>query len=128
VDPIPASVQRFLIANINSVDQLEILRLLAADHDKRFSAAELAKERQVSAEMDMIERQVRVLAARGLLTVVGEQPLTCQFGARSSELETEVQAMVDFYVERPVSIIRLVYEHEKQVRSFAEAFRLKGGQ
>ena len=124
MDPIPATVQRFLHANVESVDQLEILRILASDAQTEFTSRALAKERNLSAED--IERHVRALEARGLLTILAPNPMVCKYGARSPEMDSEIQALVKIYIERPVSVIRMVYEHEKQLRLFAEAFRLKG--
>ncbi len=124
MDPIPASVERFLHANIDSVDQLEILRLLASDPQRLFAAAELAHERQITPQD--IERHLTMLDSRGLITITAQQPLACKHGARTPEIQREVELLARTYLERPVSLIRMLYEHEKQLRLFAEAFRLKG--
>ena len=123
VDPIPTSIQRFLHANIESVDQLEILRMLHSDAQREFLASELSKERQLSVEE--IARHITILESRGLLTIVSPQPLVCRYGGRSTEVNGELELLIKTYIERPVSVIRMVYEHEKQLKHFAEAFRLK---
>lgn len=125
LDPIPSAVAQFLQANIDSVDQLEILRLVSGDLQKQYSSVTLAEELHLPVEV--IELHVKALSSRGLLTVVADQPLSCKYGPRSPEIDSQVQMLVKTYLERPVSLIKMVYENLKQLRLFAEAFRLKGG-
>jgi predicted ArsR family transcriptional regulator len=125
VDPIPSAVKDFLYANVDAVDQLEILRLTAADPQKEHSCLSLAHALQVP--LETAEQHIRTLAGRGMLTITVSQPLACRAGAASEELEDQVQQLVKTYVERPVTLIKMVYEKpkEQQLRSFADAFRLK---
>jgi hypothetical protein len=125
VDPIPSAVKDFLYANVDAVDQLEILRLTAADPQKEHSCLSLSHALQVP--LETAEQHIRTLAGRGMLTITVSQPLACQYGAASEELKDQVQQLVMTYVERPVTLIKMVYEKpkEQQLRSFADAFRLK---
>jgi hypothetical protein len=124
VDPIPNAVALFLQANIDSVDQLEILRLIAKNSEQEYSDVQLAKDLQISQEL--VESQVKALHSRGLLNLVSEQPLVFKYGTRSSEQEIPLQTLIQTYLERPVSLIKMVYENQKQMKLFSEAFRLKG--
>ena len=122
--PIPSDVKDFLYANIDSVDQLEVLRVVVSDPQKEHSALSLTQELQISPQA--VEAHVNALAARGLLAITNQQPLTCKNGPQSQELEAGVQELVRTYVERPVSLIKMVYERPKeQIKTFADAFRLK---
>jgi hypothetical protein len=113
-----------LYENIDAVDQLEILRLVAGSPHVEHTASALAQELHLP--LETIEPHIHALGARGLLTIVAAQPLTCKFGAHSAELEAPVQQLVKTYLERPVTLIKMVYEKPKeQFRSFADAFRLK---
>jgi hypothetical protein len=124
VGPIPSDIKEFLFANIDSVDQLEILRLVVGDPQKEHSALSLGQELQLP--LQAVESHVAALAARGLLTVTNQQPLTCKHGPQSKHLHERVNALIATYLERPVSLIKLVYEKPKEeFRSFADAFRLK---
>jgi hypothetical protein len=124
VGPIPSDIKEFLFAHIDSVDQLEILRLVAADPQKEHSALSLAQELQIP--LQTVEAHVNALGARGLLTMVNQQPLMCKHGPLSEELDRGVQELVKTYLERPVSLIKMVYERPKeQIKTFADAFRLK---
>jgi predicted ArsR family transcriptional regulator len=124
VGPIPSDVKEFLYANIDSVDQLEILRLVVGEPQKEHSALSLAQELQVP--LQTVEQHVTALAGRGLLAITSQQPLTCKHGPQSNEFEAGVQDLVKTYLERPVSLIKMVYEKPKeQIKTFADAFRLK---
>jgi predicted ArsR family transcriptional regulator len=124
VGPIPSDVKEFLYANIDSVDQLEILRLVIGEPQKEHSALSLAQELQLP--LQTVEQHLTVLAARGLLAIANQQPLTCKHGPQTKELAAGVQELVNTYLERPVSLIKMVYEKPKEeFRSFADAFRLK---
>ncbi len=124
MDPIPSTVKQFLYANIDAVDQLEILRLVVTEANKEHSALALTHALQVPAET--VEAHIKALSSRGLLKIISEQPLTCRHGPHPAELEEPVQQLVKTYVERPVSLIKMVYEKPKETfRSFADAFRLK---
>jgi hypothetical protein len=124
VDPIPSDVKQFLDANIDAVDQLEILRLVVGESQKDHASLALAQELQVP--LETVEAHVRALESRGLLTIVSAQPLICKHGPRTPELDAQVQQLVKTYLERPVTLIKMVYEKPKdQLRTFADAFRLK---
>jgi hypothetical protein len=124
VDPIPSTVKQFLDANIDSVDQLEILRLVVGEPNQEHASHALAQELQ--APLETIESQARLLESRGLLTIVASQPFSCKHGPRTPELDAEVQQLVKTYLERPVTLIKMVYEKPKdQLRSFSDAFRFK---
>jgi hypothetical protein len=124
VDPIPSTVQQFLFANIDAVDQLEILRLVAAAPQQEHPALTLATKLHI--EPPTAEQHIRNLEARGLLTITAAQPLACKYGPRSEELDGLLQQLMKTYLERPVTLIKMVYEKPAdQLRSFADAFRLK---
>lgn len=125
MDPIPSTVKDFLYAHIDAVDQLEILRLVVGEPQKVHSSLSLAHALQVP--LETAEQYIRALDSHGLLRIATPQPLTCQYGPHSPELEAQVQQLVKTYVERPVTLIKMVYEKpkEQQLKSFADAFRLK---
>lgn len=125
VDPLPEEVKRFLEANIDSVDQLEILRVLGEDRQKEWSATELA--RQVQTQPQAIGSHLTALHARELvvLTMRGTD-LFCRYGPGTPELEDKVNQLLQVYHERPVTMIKLVYARAREVlKTFADAFRFK---
>lgn len=125
VDPLPEEVKQFMEANIDSVEQLEILRVLGEDPQREWPAAELAREVQTPASN--ILTHLAALRARGLLvTETRGADLFCRHGADSREREGMLTRLLQVYRERPVSMIRLVYARAKDpLKTFADAFRLK---
>lgn len=124
-EPLPEDTKRFLEVNIDSLDQLEILRVLGEDPQKEWRAANLAREAQAAPQT--IGTHLTVLQARGLLTLqTRDAELFCRYGAANSELAERLARLLQVYRERPVTIIKLIYASARDpLRSFADAFRLK---
>jgi hypothetical protein len=124
LEPIPASVEQFLRANIDSVDQLEILRIVVGDPTRPHDVHALTRTLQIPPAD--VEQHVKLLGARGLVTLAATGPLACQHGSQTGELRNQVEALVQLYLQRPVTLIKMVYEKPKdQLKSFVDAFRLK---
>jgi DNA-binding MarR family transcriptional regulator len=125
VEPLPEEVKKFMEANIDSVDQLEILRVLGEDPHKEWSAPDLARE--VQTQPDTIDAHLAALRSRGLLiTETRQADLLCRYGPDSPEREAILTRLLQVYRERPVSMIKLVYARARDpLKTFAEAFRLK---
>jgi hypothetical protein len=125
VDPIPVEVKRFIEINIDSVDQLEILRVLGEDPMKEWSATALVQE--VQTQVETIGQHLSALQVRGLLAINTQgSELSCRYGANNPETEDMINKLLQVYRERPVTMINLVYaKARRDIQSFAEAFRLK---
>ena len=125
MDPLPEEVKTFLEANIDSVDQLEILRVLGEDPQKEWCADDLAREVQTSPQT--IGSHLSLLQARGLLTLeTREGKLLSRYGPNTPELAERAAHLLQIYRQRPVSMIKLVYASARDpLKSFADAFRLK---
>lgn len=124
MDSFPDNVRQFLLSSIASVEQLEILRVLGEDPSREWSSDEIREPAQVSP--DSIRTHLQALEARGLIACrYSESQVFCQYGPHSKALDENVQKMLDLYRQRPVTMIRLVYERSSAaLREFADAFRL----
>ncbi len=100
-----AELRAFVKTNIDSIDQLEALRILGNDP----TPADLAKELQI--DVTAMVAHLAIAESRGL---VASHPhpdgASFQFAARTPEIATFVQALLRLYEQRPVSLIRFVYE------------------
>jgi hypothetical protein len=125
VDPLPEDVRLFLDAAIQSVDQLEILRLLGENPSRTWTAAELAPEIQASPEV--VAQDLSALQARGLIAQEhGATGPVWRHGPHTPELDARLGRFLQLYRERPVSMIKAVYNRPPDaLRSFADAFRLR---
>lgn len=123
MDPIPEEVKRFVEANIDSVEQMEILRVLGENPEREWSAADLAREVPGTA----INAHLAALRARGLVAILthGVESFA-RHGPTTPELEDMVRRLLQVYRERPVTMIRFVYARARDpLKTFAEAFRFK---
>lgn len=125
MEPLPEDTKRFLEANIDSLDQLEILRVLGEDPQREWRAIDLADA--VQAAPQTIGTHLAVLQGRGLLSLqTRDAELFCRHGPANAELTERVESLLQVYRERPVTMIKLVYAAARDpLRTFADAFRLK---
>jgi len=116
----PEVVRRFIDERVASIDQLEILRLLWENPAAVWTEAALAAELQIPpAEA---AAQLAALQSRGLLCAGPPY----QHGPRDPELDGVLRQVLQYYRERPVSMIKLVAARAKDpLRSFADAFRVR---
>jgi hypothetical protein len=128
MEPLPEDVIRFLDSHVESIDQLEILRLLGESPDREWAVAALAKEIQSPA--DKVSADLAALAGRGLVgTELRGRETVCRYNPANPELNGQVQRLLQLYRERPVSMIKLVYARAADpLRAFADAFRLRKGE
>jgi hypothetical protein len=124
VEPFPEEIRRFLDGNIESIDQLEILRLLGEDPGREWTAAELAVAVQI--EPAAVAAHLAAMRGRGLLAAEARGiDLVARHGPAPAVGEL-VGRLLQHYKERPVSMIKLVYERAKDpLRNFADAFRFR---
>ena len=124
MEPIPEEIKRFLDEHVESVEQLEMLRVLQEDPERLWTAANLAKEIQTTPEG--AAAHLHALQARGLLsTTPHEGQVAARHGPRA-ELAEPLAHLLKLYRERPVSMIKLVYARiNERLKAFADAFRLR---
>jgi predicted ArsR family transcriptional regulator len=109
VEPFPEDVARFLDDHIESIDQLEILRVLGEDREREWDSVALAGE--VQAEPEAVRAHLTAMHSRGLLrTTTQGVGLSCRYGAGTPELENIVGRLLQMYRERPVTMIKMVYD------------------
>jgi hypothetical protein len=111
--------------NVESIDQLEILRVLGEDREKEWDSVALAVA--VQAEPQAVRAHLAAMQSRGLLaTTARGAGFCCRYGVAAPELETMVERLLQMYKERPVTMIKMVYERARDpLRAFADAFRIR---
>lgn len=117
----PTEVTRFLRGHIRSVEQLEVLLLLAGDPARSWTPGELAGELR-TAEMSVAQR-LALLDASGLAR-------PDDAGWRFTGDTSEVEGVARCYRSYRVAVIEEIFAVDEDaapdaVSSFAEAFRLR---
>lgn len=125
MEPFPEELTRFMNDQVESIDQLEILRVLGEDPQKEWDSIALAAE--VQSEPQAVRGHLAAMQARGLLqTMATGGALSCRFGVANPELERVVGLLLRMYRERPVTMIKMVYRRTKDpLRDFSDAFRIR---
>lgn len=122
--PIPEDLLRFLEANVDSIEQLELLRVLGEHPIQEHNAADLARECQI--KPSSIAAELTALEHRGLLKTRSQDPhLFCSFNPAPST-DGLLKRLLQFYREHPVILIKVVYARaQDRLKAFADAFRLR---
>jgi hypothetical protein len=123
---LPEDVRRLILASVPSLDALELLVGLVRRAPAIMTLAMLDEELGVrSIGREGIVRYFHSLQAQG---IVAEGPPGL-FGYRpaSAEVDRSVQGLLRAYNERPVTLIRTVYQlaDQRGIQAFSEAFRLR---
>lgn len=107
------------------MDHLEILRVLGDEPGREWVDEEVGMQAQVTPETT--RTRIQELSQLGFIRcrTDGER-FVCQYGPHTAELEVKLQKLLDLYRQRPVTMIRMIYDRPATaLRNFADAFRLK---
>jgi hypothetical protein len=116
----PETVLRFIDRHIESVEQLEILLLLAQE-TRDWSFTEIFKMIQ-SSEISIMQRLQQLIAAGLIVTREGQ----FRFEPSEDSSRDTVHELAELYRLRRVRIIEAIYNRKTDaVQSFADAFRFK---
>jgi hypothetical protein len=123
-DPFPEDMRRFVVENIDSVEQLEVLLLLRADPAREWDAA--AVSQALCTSLESVTKRLAGLRAQGLLAGSGEAGGRYRYGPSTAEQNHLVGALAEAYRERRVAVITLIYSKPADpVQAFADAFKLR---
>jgi hypothetical protein len=121
-NPISPGLRHFIASNIQSVEQLEILCLLAEDSSRPWSIAD-AYRRILSTEKSVADG-LQYFCERGFLSADAHGEF--RFTPKTSDLNATIHELVKTYRERRVAVIESIYQKSSgSAQNFAEAFRLR---
>ena len=117
-------LQRFIVENIASVAQLEVLLLLKQHPQRAWNAEDVA--RALYTGPTLIGAELADWESRGLLVSQPDQPGHYRYAPRSPELADTVNKLEQAYKERRVAVITDIYSKPvDKIRTFADAFRIR---
>lgn len=105
-EPLSASARRFLVEEIRSVMQLELVLLLRRDGDRRWGAAAAARE--LRAPRPWVEDQLKGMVALGLVEATEDDDPRYRF-ARGAPLAAAVDEIALCFPQWRTSIIALIH-------------------
>lgn len=114
-------VRDFIARHIVSIEQLEVLLLLAETEERDWTAGEL-NERLRSQEAS-IAKWLVALQALQMVTATDER---FRFAPAGAELRRQVAALAEAYRSRRIKVIELIFSKPNEtLRSFVDAFDLR---
>ena len=117
-------VERFLSANIHSVEQLEVLLLLHRGGAREWSALDVSRE--LSSHPHSVESRLLDLRARGLIEAREDGPGFSYRFAPPANVVATVAALQQAYSERRVAVITAIFAKPiDSIRTLADAFRIR---
>ncbi|HET6422814.1 MAG TPA: hypothetical protein VFG20_03970 [Planctomycetaceae bacterium] len=125
MDPIPDDVLRFLESMVDSIGQLELLRVLSEDRSRERRDDEIAV--QIQSTLAVTLSEMAALEARGLLrSARRDGAVYGRLSPHTPELDGQLSRLLDYYRQRPVTIIRMVHERKQNaLQDFSDAFKLR---
>jgi hypothetical protein len=118
---VPTTVKRFIGAEIESVEQLEVLLLLRGAADKDWTATEVARAlvTQVESAGDWLEK----MAQSRLLSVEGD---SYRYAPPTKAVDETIDALAESYAKYRVAVIGLIFSKpSERVTLFSDAFRIR---
>lgn len=134
MEPFPEEIIKFLVEYIGSVDELEVLRVLGDSHSSGSTGRAVEDiARELHTQVEIIASRLTALRSRGLIQKrdhfysLGAEVDPEEKGSSSRGPSRQmVLKVLQLYRERPVSMIRFVYERcGGPLRTFADAFRIR---
>lgn len=123
-DSIPEEVIKFIHANINSVEQLEVLLCLRNNQDKAWSAQEVSQKLYLQPESAAM--RLADLSEKNLLQVQSDSEPLYRYQPLVNNLEQVVSSLDGYYKQRKDTIIQLIFSKPlDHIQVFSNAFRFR---
>ena len=123
MNEIPAEVRRLVRERVGTMDHVEVLMRLHADPNVALTASEVEAASRLGPET--VRRSLDHLVRAGLAR---HDPASdsWRYAAGSIEDRRAVEALSVMYHQRPVSLVKLIYEQPPTpIKLFSDAFRLR---
>ena len=117
-------MEKFIAAEINSLEQLEILLLLSGNPHKWWTANGVYEV--IKSSVQSVQDRLNEMAERGILTKENENEIRYQFAPKNEQVWKITSELRDAYKERSVKVVQAIYNKPPDaVQEFARAFRLR---
>lgn len=125
-DGLSPEVGKFISQCIDSVEQLELLMLLARTAGRVWTAEDVATTLGLSP--GSVGRNLEALASRQLLSSIPGQATGYRYAPATDALRASVQQLADAYRDHRTAVInRVASKFLDRIREFSDAFKLKKG-
>jgi hypothetical protein len=109
MEPITDELLHFIRATFETLDHLRILLLLQASPERAWHAAAISSYLHV--QLDIVQKSLDMLSQKGCITLSDESGLRYRYQPASLEIASQVRAVAELDRTRPVTLIKLIYQH-----------------
>lgn len=121
---LPVEVRQLVSRHVTTMEQVEVLLLLVRSSGRSLSVDEIRAELRLQPAAPA-PATLQNLQDGGLVEREAAHPARYRYAPANDALRRAVELLAVAYNERPVTLIRLIYERPNPVQSFADAFRLR---
>jgi hypothetical protein len=122
--PVPEPVVRLIATHIRTLEQLEILLLLAGRPQQIWSVD--AVYNVIRSSRSSVAERLEELRVQGLLAFATLEKKEFRFQPQSPEIGAAVELLAQSYKERRVKIVEMIYSPPAEpLKGFADAFKFK---
>jgi hypothetical protein len=120
--PLTNDLQKFIGRHIQSVEQLEILCLLAENPTQGWTATDVF--RRIQSSEKSVASWLKKFTQNGFVAETPEGVF--RFAPATAELSSGVATLVKGYRERRVTVVEMIYQKPTDpIHHFADAFRIR---
>lgn len=121
---LPAEVRQLIARHLATMEQVDVLLLLARTPERWFAVDEIRTELRL-ADSALPPRTFRELESAGLIATESHAASRYRYAPATAGLRRAVELLAIAYNERPVTLVRAIYSRPTAVQSFEDAFRLR---
>ena len=117
-------LEKFIAAEISTLEQLEILLLLSGNPHKWWTASGVYDV--IKSSVQSVEVRLNEMAERGILRREVDSEVRFQFGPANDDVWRITSELREAYKERSVKVVQAIYSNPPDaVQEFARAFRVR---
>ena len=121
---LPAEVRQLITRHLASMEQVDVLLLLAGAPEQWQSSEEISRTLRID-EKGVAPRTFDELRAASLVESDDGHPPRYRYAPANESDRAAVELLALAYNERPVTLVRAIYARPTPAQSFADAFRLR---
>jgi hypothetical protein len=116
-------LERFIVREIRSIEQLEVLLLLRKEPEKWWSEADVFEA--IRSSLPSVVDRLAQLSAAGFLERRDGHPLLYRYAPDTPSRAKLVEELAEAYRHRRIAVIDAIYGRHNPAAEFARAFKLK---
>jgi predicted transcriptional regulator len=123
-DDLPPDVRTLVSRRLHSMEEVDVVLLLARAA-QALTVHEIRERLRLPASSLPLASLDRLIANDLIVAESGDGETRYRYMPADADLRRAVELLAVAYNERPVTLVRLVYQRRSPAQSFADAFRIR---